>query len=43
MRRLWLDNASLSIIEETRSADRSLRRITLLNDTSHLTGYELSP
>jgi broad specificity phosphatase PhoE len=37
MRRLWLDNASLSIIEESEGVDRRAR-ITLLNDTSHLVG-----
>jgi broad specificity phosphatase PhoE len=36
MRRLWLDNASLSIIEELRGEQEGLRRVTLVNDTSHL-------
>jgi broad specificity phosphatase PhoE len=38
MKRLWLDNASLSVIEEIRSPERCLRRVTLINDTSHLKG-----
>ncbi len=37
LRHLWLDNASLSILEETRTEDRSHSRILLLNETSHLT------
>lgn len=37
MRRLWLDNASLSIIEEFDPPEGRVSRITLLNDTSHLT------
>src|SRR5262249_53125901 len=36
LQRLWLDNASLSIIEERATPERSLRRVTLLNDTHHL-------
>ena len=36
MRRLWLDNASLSIIEETGSHDNRIERVVLLNDTGHL-------
>ncbi len=37
MRRIWLANASLSIIEESASIVGRVRRLTLLNDTSHLT------
>lgn len=37
LRHLWLDNASLSIVEETRTEDGHHSRILLLNDTSHLT------
>lgn len=36
MRHLWLDNASLSIIEESGSLNQRHRRVTLVNDTSHL-------
>jgi broad specificity phosphatase PhoE len=36
MRRLWLDNASLSIIEELHDARGRYARVTLINDTSHL-------
>lgn len=36
MRRLWLDNASLSIIDEAGPLDHRIRRVTLVNDTSHL-------
>ena len=36
MRRFWLENASLSIIEEIQRTDYSLRRVALLNDISHL-------
>ncbi len=36
MRHLWLDNASLSIIEETGPLEPRHRRVTLVNDTSHL-------
>lgn len=36
MRHLWLDNASLSIIEETGPLEPRYRRVTLVNDTSHL-------
>jgi broad specificity phosphatase PhoE len=36
LRRLWLDNASLSIIEQYGDLDAPIRRVTLLNDTSHL-------
>lgn len=37
MRRIWLANASLSIIEEHEGVVGRVRRVTLLNDTSHLT------
>jgi broad specificity phosphatase PhoE len=44
MRRLWLDNASLSIIEESDSPTLARRRITLLNDISHLARlHEFAP
>lgn len=36
MRRIWLANASLSIIEEHEGVVGRIRRLTLLNDTSHL-------
>ena len=36
MRRLWLDNTSLSIIEEAGPPDNRSRRVTLVNDTGHL-------
>ena len=36
MRRIWLDNASLSILEYSESTSASQSRILLLNDTSHL-------
>ena len=36
MRRLWLDNASLSIIDEVGLPGHRIRRVTLINDTSHL-------
>ncbi len=36
MRRLWLDNASLSVIEQYGDPCDPIRRVTLLNDTSHL-------
>ena len=36
MRHLWLENASLSIIEESGSGDQRHRRVTLVNDISHL-------
>ena len=36
MRRLWLDNASLSIVEETASSEYRFERVLLINDTSHL-------
>lgn len=36
LRRLRLDNASLSVIEEQHGVHGSLRWLTLLNDTSHL-------
>lgn len=36
MRRLWLDNCSLSIIEEFGQRTEKQRRLSLLNDTSHL-------
>ena len=37
MRRLWLDNTSLSIIEEYRILGERFRRVLLFNDISHLT------
>ena len=37
MQRFWLDNASLSVLEESLGAETSRRRILLVNDTSHLT------
>jgi len=37
MRHVWLDNASLSVVEEFGNADLGARRVTLINDTSHLT------
>jgi broad specificity phosphatase PhoE len=40
MRRLWLDNASLSIIEEMNDDRGRYGRVTLINDTSHL--YDIS-
>ncbi|HZO91262.1 MAG TPA: histidine phosphatase family protein [Chthonomonadaceae bacterium] len=36
LRRLWLDNASLSVIEQYGDPCNPIRRVTLLNDTSHL-------
>jgi broad specificity phosphatase PhoE len=36
MRRLWLDNTSLSVIEELGHGEEAAHRITLINDTSHL-------
>ena len=36
MRRIWLANASLSIIEEHEGVVGRIRRVTLLNDVSHL-------
>ncbi len=36
MRRIWLDNASLSVLEYSESETTSHSRILLLNDTSHL-------
>lgn len=36
LRRLRLDNASLSVVEEQEGATGPLRWLTLLNDTSHL-------
>jgi broad specificity phosphatase PhoE len=36
MRRLWLANASLSIIEEHDGVAGRIKRVTLLNDVSHL-------
>lgn len=36
MRRLWLANTSLSIIEEHDGLAGKIMRVTLLNDTSHL-------
>jgi len=33
---LWLDNASLSIVEETASSEYRFERVLLINDTSHL-------
>ena len=36
MQRLWLDNASLTLLEETLSAEVERRRVLLVNDTSHL-------
>lgn len=36
IRSLWLDNASLSVIEEPIGERGQIRRITLLNDTGHL-------
>lgn len=36
MRHLWLDNASLSIVEKSGSLEQRHRRVTLVNDTSHL-------
>jgi broad specificity phosphatase PhoE len=36
MRRLWLDNASLSIIEELRGAQDGIQRVILINDTGHI-------
>lgn len=38
MRRIRLDNCSLSIIEEQQSANDAVQRLVLLNDTGHLTG-----
>ncbi|MCS6776760.1 MAG: histidine phosphatase family protein [Chloroherpetonaceae bacterium] len=38
MRRIRLDNCSLSIIEEQHHADEIVQRLVLLNDTGHLTG-----
>ena len=37
MRRLWLDNASLSAIEELQGDEEPMSRVLLINDTSHLT------
>ena len=37
MRRLWLDNASLSIVEDVGPPDARVSRVTLINDTGHLT------
>lgn len=37
MRRLHLDNASLSIIEELLPPQQGVKRVMLINDTSHLT------
>jgi len=37
MRRMWLDNASLSIIEELRCSQDGMKRVILINDTGHLT------
>ena len=36
MQRFWLDNASLSILEESRGAETERRRVLLVNDTGHL-------
>ena len=36
MQRLWLDNASLSILEEGVGSEDDRKRIVLLNDTCHL-------
>ncbi len=36
MRHLWLDNASLSIIEESGPLEQRHRRVILVNDVSHL-------
>ena len=41
MRRLWLANVSVSIIEEERGGDGVYtKRLTLLNDTGHLANLE---
>lgn len=40
LRHLWLDNASLSLIEEYGGDRSGLRRVLLLNDTSHLDGLD---
>ncbi len=37
MRRLWLDNASLSIVEDVGPPDGRVSRVILVNDTGHLT------
>ncbi len=36
MRRLWLDNASLSVVEEIQDGQGGFSRVILINDTSHL-------
>ncbi len=36
MRRFWLDNASLSIVEERARSGSAFRRILRVNDTAHL-------
>lgn len=36
MQRFWLDNASLSLLEETPGAEMERRRVLLVNDTGHL-------
>ena len=36
MRRLWLDNASLSILEESPGPAPAYQRVLLVNDTSHI-------
>ena len=38
MQRFFLDNASLSVLEETVSAEGERRRVLLVNDTGHLGG-----
>ena len=43
MRRLWLDNASLSIVDEAGPPDNRIRRVTLINDTSHLEPVLIRP
>jgi broad specificity phosphatase PhoE len=37
MKHIFLSNAGMSVVEEIGSADRCMRRVVLMNDTSHLT------
>ncbi|HZT42376.1 MAG TPA: histidine phosphatase family protein [Chthonomonadaceae bacterium] len=41
--RFWLDNASLSIIEELGPPENPRCRVTLVNDTSHLAALAMAP